>query len=103
LVCETVKILRHEAVLEPLEQYDDDDTKVVAALLSVRATEVLQKAKLAEPVQLECEEAALLNKLRSGDDLEHGPTNVLETWIAATRPLAMKRARVARKRPAAAR
>ena len=99
--CETAKILRHEAVLEPLDGYRDHKLKLLVALTGPRAKQVLQKAKrfavmtVSETKDSEVEELERI----TGDDHGGNHTGGLKMWkLASDRD----QPPVLRKRPAAA-
>ena len=99
--CEGTKILRHEAVLQPLEVYASDDAKLCEDLSSSRARALLSVLEELNKVEAPSDEVSLLHEL-AGSDLMWTPyehTNVMKTWMMSRKEASC---RAARKRPAAA-
>ncbi len=100
IFCETTKILRHEAVLAPLDTYRDNSEALFLALTSRRAKAVLEKAGRLEVAPHTSHETHLLQDL-AGQELgmQHTHAEILNVWRVSCKALD---ARPACKRPAAA-
>lgn len=78
--CETVKILRHEGILEPLGNYSDAPDAFAEALASLRAGRLVQKLADMDPVvwdgNAECRELRRV----AADVEDHTSTDILARW-----------------------
>jgi len=80
--CETIKILRHESVLEPLHRYDDAPGRFAAHLASIRCKRLADTMEGMVSVEVVGgSETELLNRVCPGAKrMRHSSTDVVRRW-----------------------
>ena len=99
--CETMKILRHEAILEPLAAYSGNQPFFVDALASERACRLAARlaSMTSAPHPCNAESQALSDMMAHENSMEHTSTDCLSRW--KQHPQNSVQRDSARKRPAA--
>jgi len=80
--CETVKVLRHESVLEPLHRYNDAHGRFAAHLASIRCKRLADTMEGMVSVEVVGgSETELLNRVCPGAKrMRHSSTDVVRRW-----------------------